>query len=79
VYALLTGRPPFEGASLAEKVTRIRQLKPEPPTKRQMGIPAPFESVVLKLLAKQPEDRYQSAAEMLKALEKIAKSKGVSV
>jgi serine/threonine protein kinase len=79
VYALLTGRPPFEGASLAEKVTRIRQLRPEPPTKYQMGIPAPFESVVLKLLAKRPEDRYQSANEMIKALEKIAKNKGISL
>jgi serine/threonine protein kinase len=79
VYALLTGRPPFEGASLAEKVTRIRQLPPERPTRYQMAIPAQFEGVVLKLLAKRPEDRYQTAHELLKELEKIAKARGVTV
>ena len=62
VYALLTGRPPFEGTTLVEKITRIRQTAPDKPTKYQMSIPAMFEGVVLKLLAKDPKDRYQTAA-----------------
>jgi serine/threonine protein kinase len=79
VYALLAGRPPFEGSSLAEKVTRIRQSVPERPTKYQMSIPSQFEGVVMKLLAKRPEDRYQAAAELLKELDRLAKFSGVAV
>jgi serine/threonine protein kinase len=78
-YALLTGRPPFEGASLVEKVTKIRQTEPEKPTKFQMSIPTRFEAVVLKLLAKKPVDRYQTADDLLKELEKIGKLQGVTV
>jgi serine/threonine-protein kinase len=67
VYALLTGRPPFGGATLVEKISRIRQTAPEKPTKFQMSIPSQFEAVVLKLLAKSPGDRYQTATELLKS------------
>lgn len=79
VYALLTGRPPFEGMTLVEKITKIRQAEPAKPTKFQLSIPHPFENVVLKLLAKQPEQRYQTAAEMLKDLERIGKMHTVEV
>jgi serine/threonine protein kinase len=73
VYALLTGRPPFEGDTLVEKITRIRQAEPIKPTKYQMSIPSSFEGVVLKLLAKRPEDRYQTAEKLITELERIGK------
>jgi serine/threonine protein kinase len=79
VYALLTGRPPFTGSTLVEKITRIRQSEPEKPTKYQLAIPHRFEGVVLKLLAKDPNDRYQSAAEMLKDMEKLSKIYSISL
>jgi serine/threonine-protein kinase len=79
VYALLTGRPPFEGNSLVEKITRIRQTEPVKPTKYQLGIPHRFEEVVLKTLAKRPEDRYQTAQSLVKELERIGKLQNVSV
>jgi serine/threonine protein kinase len=79
VYALLTGRPPFEGNTLVEKITRIRQTEPEKPTKYQMSIPHVFEGVVMKMLAKRPEDRYQSAAALVKELERINKIHQVKV
>jgi serine/threonine protein kinase len=79
VYALLTGKPPFTGSTLVEKITRIRQSEPEKPTKYQLAIPHRFEAVVLKLLAKNPDDRYQSAAEMLKDMTKLSKVHGVAV
>src|SRR5262249_23544117 len=78
LYALLTGRSPFEGATLVEKITKIRQHDPERPTKYQLSIPPAFEKVVLKLLAKRPEDRYQSADDVLKELERLGKSQGAS-
>jgi serine/threonine protein kinase len=79
VYALLTGHPPFEGSTLVEKITRIRQDAPVKPTKSQMSIPSAFEGAVLKLLAKRPEERFQTAEDMLKDLERIGKLNGVTV
>jgi serine/threonine protein kinase len=78
VYALLTGRPPFEGTTLVEKITRIRQDAPVKPTKFQMSIPSAFEGVVLKLLAKRPDERYQTAEELVGELERIGKFNGVT-
>jgi serine/threonine protein kinase len=79
VYALLTGRPPFGGSTLVEKISQIRQTAPDKPTKYQMSIPSQFEGVVLKLLAKSPDDRFQSAAAMLKELMRIGRFTGVNV
>jgi serine/threonine protein kinase len=78
VYALLTGRPPFEGATLVEKITRIRQTDPALPTKYQRSIPSRFESAVLRLLAKEPDDRYQAADELVAELEQVGKVQGVT-
>jgi serine/threonine-protein kinase len=78
VYALLTGRPPFEG-DLHEMITKIRGTDPVPPTKFQLAIPALFEGTVLKMLAKNPTDRFQTAGELLKDLERAAKFQGVTV
>jgi serine/threonine-protein kinase len=78
-YALLTGRPPFGGTTLVEKISRIRQTEPEKPRKYQMSIPGQFEGVVLKLLAKNPAERYQSATELLEELTRIGRFNGVTV
>jgi serine/threonine protein kinase len=79
VYALLTGRPPFEGSSLIERITKIRQSEPVKPTKFQLSIPHRFELAVLKMLAKRPEDRYQSASLLLKDLNNIGKIQNFAV
>ncbi|MFO0844219.1 MAG: FHA domain-containing serine/threonine-protein kinase [Gemmataceae bacterium] len=78
LYALLTGNPPFTGATLVEKISRIRQTAPEKPSKFQMSIPGQFEGIVLKLLAKRPEDRYQTATALLQELIRVGKFNGVS-
>jgi hypothetical protein len=79
VYALLTGRPPFDGATLVEKITKIRKDEPVKPTKYQLSIPSNFEGAVLKMLAKRPEDRFQSADDLLTELERIGKFQGMKV
>lgn len=76
VYALLTGRPPFDGDTLVEKIQKIRQEEPVKPTKYQLSIPAAFEGCVLKMLAKRPDDRYQTADALLTELERISKFHG---
>jgi len=74
---LLTGRPPFEGGSLVETITKIRQAEPVKPTKFQLTIPGLLEGTVLRMLAKRPADRFQTAAEMLADLERVAKYQGL--
>jgi serine/threonine-protein kinase len=78
VYGRLTGRPPFEGATLIEKITRIRQTSPAPPRKYQMCVPSQFEGVVLKLLEKRPEQRYQTADDLVAELEQVGKTERVT-
>ena len=78
-YALLTGRPPLVGDTLVETISKIRTETPVKPTKYQMSIPLGFEGIILKLLAKRPEDRYSSASELLKELERVGKFNGVTV
>jgi serine/threonine-protein kinase len=64
LYELLTGRPPFTGDSpVAIAYQHVRE-NPIPPSQVDPEIPAWADSIVLKAMAKDPADRYQSAAEM---------------
>ena len=78
VYALITGRPPFSGSSVVDLLTQIRDAVPEKPKKYQMAIPDLFQGLVLKLLAKRPVERYQTAKELLTDLERVGKFSGAS-
>jgi serine/threonine protein kinase len=78
LYAMLTGRPPFEGGSLVETIVKIRTGVPVKPKQFQMSIPDRFQGIVLKLLEKRPEDRFQTAGQLLKELERVAKFSNVS-
>jgi eukaryotic-like serine/threonine-protein kinase len=78
LYALLTGRPPFAADSMPELITRIRTAAPEKPKKYQISIPDMFQGTVLKLLAKRPEDRFQTASELLVDLERVGTFAGMS-
>ncbi len=72
LYELLTGRPPFEGESVAEVIARQIQATPEPPSLRNSEIPAALDALVLKLLEKQPERRFESATAVRQALRELA-------
>ncbi|MCV7101830.1 Stk1 family PASTA domain-containing Ser/Thr kinase [Mycobacterium palustre] len=64
LYEILTGEPPFTGDSpVAVAYQHVRE-DPIPPSKRHEGISADLDAVVLKALAKNPDNRYQTAAEM---------------
>jgi eukaryotic-like serine/threonine-protein kinase len=78
VYALLTGHPPFTDSSMPALINKIRNEEPAKPTKFQLSIPDMFQGVALKALAKRPEDRYQTATEMLKELDRIGKYNNVT-
>ena len=64
MYELLTGRPPFTGDSpVAIAYQHVRE-NPIPPTRVDPELPGWADSIVLKAMAKDPADRYQSAGEM---------------
>jgi eukaryotic-like serine/threonine-protein kinase len=64
LYEMLTGEPPFIGDSpVAVAYQHVRE-DPLPPSRRHEGITGDLDAVVLKALAKNPENRYQTAAEM---------------
>jgi serine/threonine-protein kinase len=64
VYELLTGRPPFTGDSPVSVAYQHVSEAPVPPSRLDPSIPTPIDAIVLKGLAKHPEDRYQTAADM---------------
>ena len=69
-YHALAGRPPFEGESSAELIAKHIEEAPPPLQELAPDTPAPLCRLIHRLLRKGPEDRYQSAAEVLDALAK---------
>jgi eukaryotic-like serine/threonine-protein kinase len=64
LYELLTGRPPFLGDSpVAIAYQHVRE-NPVPPSRIDPEVPQWADAIVLRAMAKDPRDRYQSAAEM---------------
>jgi len=64
LYELLAGRPPFVGDSPFSVAYQHVRETPEPPSAYNPELPAGLDAIVMKSLAKRVEDRYQSAAEM---------------
>jgi eukaryotic-like serine/threonine-protein kinase len=61
LYHLLTGRPPFQGASSAETLDQVRNQDPVPPRRFNGRIPRDLETICLTCLDKAPNRRYRSA------------------
>jgi serine/threonine-protein kinase len=68
LYELLTGRVPFESEAALEVMT-MQVGEPVPLPSTLTGVPPALEQVVMRALAKAPEERYESAAQMLVAFE----------
>ncbi len=64
-YELLTGRKPFVGETPFATLRMHVSEAPAPPSAVLPGIPAELEAIVLRLLAKNPDDRYPGAEELL--------------
>lgn len=68
LYEMLTGEPPFAGESpLAIAYKHVREM-PKPPSRINRNVPAALDAVVMKALAKNPDNRYQSARELAEDL-----------
>ena len=71
-YELISGRPPFAGRSSQEVLAAHITQTPAPLCEQRPACPAELEAVILKCLAKRPADRWQTADELLTALEPLA-------
>ena len=71
LYEMLTGKVPFSGDSAIEIAMKHLNELPKPPSKLRPEIPPELDHVVLRALAKAPEDRYQTAEEFADDLHRV--------
>ncbi len=76
MYYILTGRRPFTGKSAIEILKKNMLEPPPPPRAVEEMVPPGLEQICLKLMEKQPDDRYRSAKALQEALAQWRKSKG---
>src|SRR5213592_568228 len=77
LYEMLTGKVPYTGDAPVEIAMKHLTAVPDPPSKLRPDIPHDLDAVVMRALAKDPEQRYGSAEEMDADLARVAR--GVSV
>ena len=74
IYEMIAGRSPFDAESNVDLAAKHLSDTPEPPSKfTPLEVPAGLDAVILKGLAKNPDERYQSAAEFAQALVSVVR------
>jgi formylglycine-generating enzyme required for sulfatase activity len=79
LYALLTGRPPFQEDTLVKAVMAHIEKEARPPHELRPEVPPELSAVVAKMLAKDPARRYQRPIEVAQALAPFVKAGGKPV
>jgi serine/threonine protein kinase len=77
LYECLTGRPPFKAATLSDTLQQVVNDEPLPPRQRNAEVPAELDTICLKCLNKEPDSRFQSAAELADELRQFLTARGV--
>ena len=67
MYQMLTGKRPFEGSVLGDVLFKIYNEEPEPPTSIVPELPDGVDAFFLRALHRDPDERYQSAPELVAA------------
>lgn len=69
LYDLVTGKPPFEGKTAIEVLSKHQSEPITPPDMVVKRVPKTLSEIILKMTAKRPEDRYRTLDEVIRALE----------
>ncbi|HVR27194.1 MAG TPA: WD40 repeat domain-containing serine/threonine protein kinase [Candidatus Polarisedimenticolia bacterium] len=77
LYEMLTGRRAFRGETEVDTITAVLRENPPPIDLEQSGIPLPFQQIVHHCLEKEPENRFQSARDLVFALETLSNPSGI--
>lgn len=79
LYECIAGKPAFSGGGMIEIAAQIIHKDPSPPSAINPRVSAELDRITLKALAKKPEERYQSASEMLEQLRAVHEGLGDDV
>lgn len=71
LYEMLTGKVPFDVATPADVPTEHAKGMPRRPSEMNLEVPEALDAIVLKLLARDPAVRYESAAELMEELRRV--------
>jgi WD40 repeat protein len=77
LYELATGRPAFDGPTPLEVVLAILDRNPVAPRRLEPAIPRDLETIIVKAMAKQADDRYQTAAELADDLRRFQRTEPI--
>ncbi|MDZ4865383.1 MAG: protein kinase [Gemmatimonadota bacterium] len=75
-YEMLTGHPPFHGLTPQQTLAAHVTQAPVSATQRRPGISPALDALIMRCLAKRPADRYQTADDLVAALEPLATPSG---
>jgi eukaryotic-like serine/threonine-protein kinase len=70
LYEMLAGRTPYQGDNAFAVMDQHLNARPSPPSRYNSAVPSGLDGIVLKLIRKDPLERYQSAAELLADLDR---------
>jgi serine/threonine-protein kinase len=73
LYYLLTGQPPFPEGTLMQKILRHQTAEPKPIESFRDDVPAGVTAIIKRMMAKQPEDRFQTPASVALSLAPFAR------
>lgn len=77
LYEMLTGRVPFDADNAVSVAIMQLQSVPTPPREINPDIPEGLEEITVKAMQKEPDSRYQSAAEMLKDIDEFKRNPSI--
>ncbi len=79
IYAMLTGRPPFDAPTLQELLAKIHSQQPPPLREQGTDVPKFLEDLVIKMLNKDLQQRPQDTGGLLRDMENFAQAQGVQI
>ena len=71
LYEVVTGYQPFQINDFSEALDKHVNIPPPPPSRERPGLPPGLEEIILRCLAKKPEERYATGTELVSALQRV--------